>query len=315
MKQLRGNLMLIITAFIWGSAFVAQDIAAESVAPFTFNALRSYVGGLFLIPIIFLFKLIDKKTHSPAPEGSKSTKNSKSSRKNLITGGILCGFALAVASAFQQFGITAGASSGKAGFITAMYILLVPVLGLFLGKKVNIKTWFSVALGVVGLYLLCMTSNSFNLATRDIYLILCAVFFSCHILVIDKFSPKVNCIIMSCIQFFTCAFINTILMFIFEKPDLKGISVAILPILYVGIMSSGIAYTLQIIAQKDTNPVVASLLMSLESVFALICGWIILNDQMTQREIGGCILVFIGIILSQIPLEEILFKNKKKLKL
>ena len=309
MKQLRGNLMLIITAFIWGSAFVAQDIAAEWVAPFTFNALRSYVGGLFLIPIIFLFKLIDKKANSPAP------KDSNGSRKDLITGGILCGFALAVASAFQQFGITAGASSGKAGFITAMYILLVPVLGLFLGKKVNIKTWFSVALGVVGLYLLCMTSNSFNLATSDIYLILCAVFFSCHILVIDKFSPKVNCIIMSCIQFFTCAFINTILMFIFEKPDIKGISVAILPILYVGIMSSGIAYTLQIIAQKDTNPVVASLLMSLESVFALICGWIILNDQMTQREIGGCILVFIGIILSQIPLEEVFFKNKKKSKI
>ena len=306
MKQLRGNLMLIITAFIWGSAFVAQDIAAEWVAPFTFNALRSYVGGLFLIPIIFLFKLIDKKTHSSSPRCSK---------KDLVTGGILCGFALAVASAFQQFGITAGASSGKAGFITAMYILLVPVLGLFLGKKVTIKTWLSVVLGVVGLYLLCMTSNSFYLATSDISLILCAVFFSCHILVIDKFSPKVNCIIMSCIQFFTCAFINTILMFIFEKPDIKGISVAILPILYVGIMSSGIAYTLQIIAQKDTNPVVASLLMSLESVFALICGWIILNDQMTQREIGGCILVFIGIILSQIPLEEMLFKNKKKLKL
>ncbi len=302
MKQLRGNLMLIITAFIWGSAFVAQDIAAESVAPFTFNALRSYVGGLFLIPIIFFFNFLDKKTNTPPPSGTK---------KDLITGGIACGSVLAISSALQQFGITAGASSGKAGFITAMYILLVPILGLFLGKKVNLRTWLSVALGVIGLYLLCITDSSFKPASSDIFLILCAIGFSCHILVIDKFSPKVNCIMMSCIQFFTCAFLNTILMLIFEEPDIKKIWFAILPILYVGIMSSGIAYTLQIIAQKDTNPVVASLLMSLESVFALLCGWIILGDSMTNREIGGCVLVFIGIILSQVPIKEILNKKVK----
>ncbi len=304
MKQLRGNIMLIITAFIWGSAFVAQDIAAETIAPFTFNALRSYVGGLFLIPIIFFFKFLDKKTNTASPSGTK---------KDLITGGIACGCALAIASAFQQIGISSGASTGKAGFITAMYILLVPVLGLFLKKKVNFTTWISIGLGVIGLYLLCMTDNSFKLAPSDVFLILCAIFFSCHILVIDKFSPKVNCIIMSCIQFFTCAILNTILMFIFEEPDITKILGAILPILYVGIMSSGIAYTLQIIAQKDTNPVIASLLMSLESVFALICGWIILGDSMTNREIGGCVLVFTGIILSQIPIKETI-KNIKETK-
>ncbi len=302
MKQLRGNIMLIITAFIWGSAFVAQDIAAKVVEPFTFNALRSYVGGIFLIPIILLFGFIDKKNNTPAPSGTK---------KELITGGVACGCALAIASAFQQIGISMGASTGKAGFITAMYILLVPILGLFLGKKVNFTTWISILLGVIGLYRLCITGEtgetggSFTLLQSDIFLILCAIGFSCHILVIDKFSQNVNCIAMSCIQFFTCAVINTVLMFVFENPDIKNILSAILPILYVGVMSSGIAYTLQIIAQKDTNPVVASLLMSLESVFALICGWAILGDSMTLREISGCVLVFMGIILSQIPIGEL----------
>ncbi len=295
--------MLVITAFIWGSAFVAQDIAAQSVEPFTFNALRSYIGGIFLIPIIFFFNFLDKKNNAPLPTGTK---------KDLITGGIACGSVLAISSAFQQIGISAGASSGKAGFITAMYILIVPIFGLFLGKKVGVKSWLSVLLGIIGLYRLCITGGDFSLAGSDISLILCAVFFSCHILVIDKFSPKVNCVIMSCIQFFTCAIINTVLMFIFEAPDITKIMSAILPILYVGIMSSGIAYTLQIIAQKDTNPVIASLLMSLESVFALICGWIILNDSMSAREISGCVFVFIGIILSQIPLEAI-FKQKTKI--
>ena len=206
MKKLRSNIMLIITALIWGSAFVAQDIASEYVQPFTFNALRSYIGGLFLIPIIYLFSIYDKK--------KKVKKEETGTKKDLITGGIACGTVLAISSAFQQFGIYAGASSGKAGFITAMYILIVPILGIFLKKKVGIKSWISVVLGIIGLYRLCITGDDLSILPSDFYLIICAFFFSVHILVIDHFSPKVNCIMMSCIQFFTCAIINTVLMLI-----------------------------------------------------------------------------------------------------
>lgn len=291
LKQLKSNILLLITAFIWGSAFVAQSVATNNVEPFTFNMARSVIGAIVLLPVIFIFSKKDKK------EGKTYT----GTKKDLIIGGVACGSVLAIASAFQQTGIAMGASSGKAGFITAMYILIVPILGLFLKKKVGLKAWISVFLGVLGMYFLCITKEALALSRADFSLILCAVCFSVHILVIDHFSPKVDCIKMSCIQFVTCAVISGIFMIFTETPSISAIVNSWFPIFYTGAMSSGVAYTLQIIAQKDSPPVVASLIMSLESVFALLCGWVILNEVMSTREIMGCLLVFSGIILSQIP--------------
>ena len=293
LKQLKSNILLLIASFIWGSAFVAQSVATDAIKPFTFNMARSVIGSVVLLPVIFIFSKKDKKTKK-AYTGTK---------KDLIFGGIACGSVLATASAFQQTGISLGASSGKAGFITAMYILIVPLLGLFLKKKVGLKAWISVFLGVLGMYLLCITKEVLTISKADFCLIMCAFCFSLHIIVIDHFSPKVDCIKMSCIQFATCALISGIFMIFIETPSMSAILASWFPVLYTGAMSSGVAYTLQIVAQKDTNPVVASLLMSLESVFALLCGWVILNEVMTIREISGCLLVFSGIILSQIPIK------------
>lgn len=298
-KHLRSNFLLILTAFIWGSAFVAQSSATDSVQPFTFNMMRSIVGAIVLLPVIAMFSRKDKKEN----------KKSVGTKKDLIIGGIACGVVLAVASAFQQTGISMGASSGKAGFITAMYILIVPILGLFLKKKVGLKAWVSVFLGVLGMYFLCMTKGDFSVSKADFYLIMCAFCFSLHIITIDCFSPKTDGVKMSCVQFITCAIVSGIFMLFNEKPSIEGILDNWFPIFYTGAMSSGVGYTLQIIAQKDTNPVVASLLMSLESVFALLCGWIILHEVMSAREIFGCLLVFFGIVLSQIPIS---LKKRKK---
>lgn len=300
LKQLRSNLLLALTAFIWGAAFVAQSSATDSIGPFTFNMMRSVIGGVVLLPVIAFFSKKDKK------EGKKPV----GTKKDMIIGGIVCGIALGIASAFQQTGISMGASSGKAGFITAMYILIVPILGLFLKKRVGFKTWICVFLGVLGMYFLCMKKGELSLSKADFYLIICAFCFSIHIIVIDYFSPKTNGVKMSCIQFFTCAVVNGIFMLFAEAPTINGIYENLIPIFYTGILSSGVGYTLQIIAQKDTSPVVASLIMSLESVFALLCGWIILHEVMNTREILGCLLVFSGIILSQIPVSPKAFAKK-----
>lgn len=291
LRRLRSNILLIITAFIWGSAFVAQSVATDGVQPFTFNTMRSIVGAIVLLPVIAIFSKINKS----------EKKEVTGTKKDLIIGGIACGIVLAVASAFQQTGISMGASSGKAGFITAMYILIVPILGIFLKKRVGLKAWISVFLGVLGMYFLCMTKGDVSLSKADFHLIMCAFCFSLHIITIDHFSPKVDGVKMSCIQFVTCAIVSGIFMFFTETPSLNAILENWFPIFYTGAMSSGVAYTLQIIAQKDTNPVVASLIMSLESVFALLCGWVILHEIMSSREIIGCLLVFFGIILSQLP--------------
>lgn len=300
LKQLRSNILLVITAFIWGMAFVAQSCANDSIGPFTFNMMRSVIGTVVLLPVIAVFSKKDKK------EGKKPT----GTKKDTLIGGIVCGTALGIASAFQQTGISMGASSGKAGFITAMYILIVPILGIFLRKRVGVKTWICVFLGVLGMYFLCMKKGELSLSRADFFLIMCAFCFSLHIISIDYFSPKTNGVIMSCIQFAFCAVVNGFLMFFCETPSISGILDNWIPIIYTGVLSSGVGYTLQIIAQKDTNPVVASLIMSLESVFALLCGWIILNEVMSTREIFGCVLVFSGIILSQIPVSAKILTKK-----
>ena len=288
-----GNTVLIITALIWGSAFVAQRSGMDYVGPFTFLCARSILGCIFLIPVI----LIMDGTKKHKKTYIKSTPKEK---KLLLTGGILCGTALAAASALQQIGMQYS-DAGKGGFITAMYILLVPVLGLFLKKKIRPVVWFCVALGVFGLYLLCIT-DGFYFEKGDIYLILCAVVFSLHILIVDFFSSKTDGVKLSCIQFFVVFLLSGVVTAIFEKPSWENLTSAWLPIFYAGVLSSGIGYTLQIIGQKYTEPTVASLIMSLESVFAVICGIIILNEQPTPREWLGCAVMFSAIIISQLPL-------------
>ena len=216
-----------------------------------------------------------------------------------MIGGICCGLALCAASNFQQFGI-AHTTVGKAGFITALYVVIVPILGLFFKKKVSIVVWFSVALSVVGLYLLCMTDSSFKLAFGDTLVLICALLFSIHIMVIDHFSPKGDGVVISCIQFFVAGMVSGILMLIFENPTIAGILAAWMPILYAGVLSSGVAYTLQIVGQKDMNPTIASLIMCLESVVSALAGWLLLNQALSARELAGCALMFAAIVLAQI---------------
>ena len=281
--QMRNSLLLLLTAFIWGAAFVAQSVGGEAVGCFTFNGVRSLIGALVLLPVIWL---MDSKK--------------KENQKTLITGGICCGVMLCIASNFQQFGISF-TTVGKAGFITAMYILIVPILGLFMKKKPGLQVWLGVVLAVMGLYLLCMTSGSFSLSKGDFLVLICAGFFSLHILIIDYFSPKVDGVRMSCIQFLVCGILSMVMAFIFETPEVSVILSGWLPILYAGVLSCGVAYTLQIVGQKNMDPTVASLILSLESVFSVLAGWLILNQTLSLRELSGCVLMFLAIILAQLP--------------
>ena len=285
MKRMTGKntLMLFLTAFIWGTAFVAQSVGMDYIGPFTFTCVRSLIGGIFLIPCIcFLDKWRAKN------DGAERQKKAdrKEEKKNVILGGICCGLALCVASNLQQIGIQY-TTVGKAGFITALYIVLVPIFGIFLKKKAGVRIWISVAISVAGLYLLCIT-DKLVLAKGDI-------------LVIDYFSPKADGVRIACTQFFITGVLSAILMFLFETPRLSDIFAAAVPVLYAGVLSSGVAYTLQIVAQKDADPTVASLILSLESVFSVLGGWVILGQKLSIREIAGCILMFSAIILAQLP--------------
>ena len=283
----RNTFLLILTSFIWGVAFVAQSVGMEHVGPWTFTASRSVIGALFLIPVI---GLLDK---------SKPKEDRPKNNKTLLIGGICCGIALAVASMFQQYGILY-TTVGKAGFITALYIVLVPILGIFFKRKPRLIVWFSVLLALVGLYFLCMT-DSLRFSRGDTLVLLSALVFSCHILIIDHFSPMVDGVRMSCIQFAVIAIVCGIPALIFEQPTFSSLIAAWAPILYAGMLSSGVGYTLQIVAQKNYDPTVASLIMSLESVFSVLAGWVILKQALSARELLGCVLMFTAIILVQLP--------------
>lgn len=291
-QQIKSSLILLLTATIWGVAFVAQSVGMEYIGPFTFNAIRCVLGGLVLIPVILVLK---KKKETGAENQEKEDK------KTLWTGGIACGVILCIASNLQQFGIME-ASVGKSGFFTALYIVMIPVIGIFIGKRPGIKLWFCVALAVVGMYLLCMKDGSFTIERADIMLLLCALAFSFHILVVDYFSPKVDCVKMSCIQFFVCGVLSAVGMLFTETPDISNIQAAWLPLLYAGLLSCGVGYTLQIVGQKGINPVIASLIMSLESVISALAGWVILGQVLSPKEILGCVLMFVAIIITQIPI-------------
>jgi len=286
-KQLGNSLLLLLTATIWGSAFVAQSVGMEHVGPFTFTFSRSIIGGIVLLPCILLLG---------------KWKKGFATKVEWI-GGICCGIALCVASNFQQVGIQF-TTVGKAGFITALYVVLVPIFGLFLKKRVPILIWGCVGLSVVGLYLLCMPAGAFTLALGDLLVLICAVLFTVHILVIDHFSPKGDGVVISCIQFFTCGILSGIPMLFFENPSVGSMLDAKWSILYAGVLSSGVAYTLQVVAQKNVNPTVASLIMCLESVVAVLAGWIVLGQDMSSREILGCVLMFVAIVLAQLPVPE-----------
>ena len=293
--QMKNSLLLLLTAFIWGVAFVAQSVGGEAAGCFTFNGVRSLIGAAVLIPVIYFLDAQKKKEL-----GEEKFLEQKGDKKTLLLGGICCGVMLCIASNFQQFGISF-TTVGKAGFITAMYILIVPILGLFMKKRVGAKVWLGVVLATIGLYMLCMTSESFSLSKGDFLVLICAGFFSLHILIIDYFSPKVDGVRMSCIQFFVCGVISTAIAFVFENPSFSAILSGWLPILYAGVLSCGVAYTLQIVGQKNMDPTVASLILSLESVFSVLAGWVILHQTLSVRELFGCVLMFLAIILAQLP--------------
>ena len=283
--------MLFLTAFIWGTAFVAQSVGMDYLGPFGFNGIRSFIGGIALLPCIYLLGKLNK--------GEKGNVENSGKRKDLIAGGLSCGVILFAASSMQQLGLQY-TTAGKAGFITAFYIVLVPVLGIFLKQKTGWKVWLAVAIALAGLYFLCIT-ESFSIGKGDIYVFIGALLFSLHILVIDHFAPKVDGVALSCIQFLVCGILCAVPMLALERPQVDEIQAAWMPLAYAGVLSCGVAYTLQVIAQKNTDPTVASLLLSLESVFSVLTGWVILGERLSGRELFGCALVFAAVLLAQLP--------------
>ena len=300
-RQIRNSLLLVLTAFIWGTAFVAQSKGGQALGPFSFNCIRSLVGSVVLLPVIRLLDKINPNNKKP---------KTVAERRKLWIGGLCCGMALFFASSAQQLGLYMGTPAGKAGFLTACYILLVPILSLFLKKKCGWNIWLGIVIAVVGLYLLCM-SSSLSFQSSDLMVLVCALLFAVHILVIDHFSPLVDGVRMSCIQFWVCGILSIFPAFFSEMHhSVAGIAAwvqplgtlsAWIPILYAGVLSCGVAYTLQIVGQNGLNPTVASMIMSLESVFSVIAGWIILGERMGVRQLAGCGLIFAAILLAQIP--------------
>ena len=295
-QKLKGNAMLLLTAMIWGMSFIAQSKCGEDISPVAFTGLRSILGSIVLLPVIAVLDWGKKKHNKPVQKINR----------DLIIGGILCGIVLCLASTLQTMGMVY-TSPGKSAFITALYMVIIPIVGLFCGKKLRPVIALSVVIATIGLYMICVYSSS-GINKGDIITLACSFLFTAHILVIDHFSPKVDGVKLSCIQFFVCGLINLTYMFIFEEPQLSPIIGCWASIGFSGIMSCGVAYTLQIVGQKYTDPTSASILMSLESVFAALSsavlvalGWSITGGNMDLREIIGCVLMFGAIILVQLP--------------
>ena len=281
-RKLVSSLMLIVAALIWGTAFVAQRKGMEYAGPLAFNGVRTLIGSLVLLPVALIFR--------PAKAANL--------RKTLLAG-LLCGLCLFMATNLQQIGLTS-TEAGKAGFITTFYIILVPVLGLFLRKKTGAVTWLAVAVALVGLFFLCVKPGEVRIAPGDLLVLGCAFFFAVQILVIDFFVQEVDGVLLSCVQFAVDGVLSLIAAFLFEKPDFPALFRGWIPLLYTGILSCGLAYTLQILGQKNLHPTVASLLMSLESAFAVLGGWLILHERLTRRELLGCALMLAAVLLVQL---------------
>ncbi len=297
-----GPFYCILAAVVWGLSFVAQSEGAE-IGTFTFNGIRTLIGGIVLVPLVIISFMSENKK-LPAEEKKKFP------FKDVFIGGLCCGIPLFLGGNLQQHAFYLDLGPGKVGFITALYMVLVPVAGIFMRRKLHFNIWLGVGLGVVGLYLLSVPAGGFSIGKGEIIAICGAFAFAAHILVIDYFCQKVNNIALSCAQFFVAGSLSIICMFIFEEPNIGDIMSAAVPILYAGVMSCGVAFTAQIFGQKYSDPTVASILLCLESVFAVIFGLIFLNDKLNSRETIGCIIMFIAIMLTQIPTEK--FKLKRK---
>lgn len=312
--KLRNTFFLFLTAMIWGAAFVAQSVSMDYIGPFTFICLRSVIGGLFLIPVIIVLDGIRRKSqnesanvvssentlHNIEMDIEKEEKQRLSwKNKQLIEGGIVCGIFLFFANCFQQTGIQY-TTVGKAGFITTFYIIIVPLIGLFFKKYCGILTWIGVVVALAGLYFLCITQK-LTIQRGDALILCCSVLYAGQILAIDHYNPFVDGVKMSCIQFLTGGILGAVFMLLFENPSIAMILSAAGPILYTGIMSTGVGYTLQIVGQKGLNPTVAALILSLESVFSALSGYLFLHQVLTTRELIGCALMFIAIVLAQLP--------------
>ena len=307
--KLRNTFFLFLTAMIWGAAFVAQSVSMDYIGPFTFICLRSVIGGLFLIPVIIVLDGIRKKSQNESADVVNSEnvlhieteEKQRLSWKNkqLIEGGIVCGIFLFFANCFQQTGIQY-TTVGKAGFITTFYIIIVPLIGLFFKKYCGILTWIGVVVALAGLYFLCITQK-LTIQRGDALILCCSVLYAGQILAIDHYNPFVDGVKMSCIQFLTGGILGAVFMLLFENPSIAMILSAAGPILYTGIMSTGVGYTLQIVGQKGLNPTVAALILSLESVFSALSGYVFLHQVLTTRELIGCVLMFIAIVLAQLP--------------
>lgn len=292
-KRLQGTLILALAALVWGISFVSQSESMNFIEPNTFNGIRTLLGCISLLPVIYVIDMQKKKKGTFVPMTATQ-------KKDLLLGGILCGIFLCAASTIQTYGLKY-TTAGKSGFITALYMIFVPIASVFLGKKIRPTVVVSILIALVGMYFLCIKKGSFQINKGDIYTLICSVIFTFHILVIDHFSAKVDGVRLSCMQFLVGGTLNTILMFLIESPQLSLILKCTAPILYSGIMSCGVAYTFQIIGQKHAEPTVASLVMSLESVFAALAGWLLLSEAMNIREIVGCIMMFGAIVLVQLP--------------
>ena len=286
-KKIKAAIMLMIAALVWGAAMSFQSEGMNYVGPLTFQAIRFLLGGTVLLPLVFF---LGKKDPGRSGEGYDP--------KGVFKGGAVCGIFLMIACTLQQFAILY-TTVGKAGFLTSLYIIFIPVLGIFLKKRIGLNVWIAVALAMVGMYLLCM-KESLVLSKGDTLVVVCALVFSFQIMAIDKYAAIYNGLKLSCIQFYVCGILSAVLMFIFEKPDISSLLGAWVPILYTGAASCGIGYTFQTLAQKDLQPAVASIIMSLESVFAALFGWILLGQKMSLREIIGCGVMFAAIIIAQV---------------
>ena len=300
-KQAFANIALFLTALIWGLSFVAQRAGMDYIGPFTFNTVRSFLGGLSLIPVIFLVKLFRKDSQT------KQIKHEQ--HKMLLKAGLCCGFVLFIAISIQQYSMKF-VDAGRAGFISALYIIYVPLISMFFGQKLEKNVKISVCVAVVGLYLLCFKGAIGGFSIYDLLILISAFFYGVHILVVNHFSQKVDAVRASCIQFFVVGILSIPLMLLFESPTISGIIACHVPILYAGILTCGVAYTLQIFGQKFTLPVVASLILCTESIFAVIGGMLILSETMAPREIVGCVLMIFAVALSQIQSKE--YRHTKK---
>ena len=315
----KSSLMLFAAAFIWGTAFVAQSVGMDYLGPLSFNGARFFMGGAALLPVAGIARARRRKAetgkdggHSVRRQDDEQRQNSaqrcggmqqnderRQDGKATLQGGVCCGTVLCAASLLQQYGIMR-TSVGKAGFITALYIILVPFFGVFLKKKIPGKVWAGAAIAALGMYLLCM-SESLALGIGDGLVFLCAVLFSVHILVIDYFSPKADGVELSCVQFLTAGILASVLALLFEEPCVQDFIAGIVPLAYAGILSCGVAYTFQVVGQKGTDPTVAALILSLESAVSVLAGWVILGQALTGRELAGCGLMFGAVILVQLP--------------